>query len=119
SSLLRGLWMPGVSIKTNCTGPFVTLPIMRMRVVWGYWVTMATFSPTRRLVRLDLPTLGLPTSATNTLLVRAGSFGFVVMGQTLLFGCPAKAEHKQIGQDQRHGKNDPIQRAGGQVRPQP
>jgi hypothetical protein len=29
-------------------------------------VTMATFSPTRRLVRLDLPTFGRPMTATNT-----------------------------------------------------
>ena len=33
---------------------------MRLRVVWGLLVTMATFSPTRALVRVDLPTLGRP-----------------------------------------------------------
>ncbi len=33
---------------------------MRLRVVWGLLVTMAIFSPTRALVRVDLPTLGRP-----------------------------------------------------------
>ena len=68
SRRLRAAWMPGVSISTYCTGPLVMMPVMRLRVVWGFLVTMATFSPTRWLVRLDLPTLGRPTSATKTLL---------------------------------------------------
>ena len=33
---------------------------MRLRVVWGLADTMATFSPTRALVRVDLPTFGRP-----------------------------------------------------------
>ena len=33
---------------------------MRLRVVWGLLETMAIFSPTSALVRLDLPTLGRP-----------------------------------------------------------
>ena len=32
----------------------------------GFEVTMATFSPTSRFVRLDLPTFGRPMTATNT-----------------------------------------------------
>ena len=47
SSLLRAAWMPGVSISTYCTGPLVITPVMRLRVVCGFWVTIATFSPTR------------------------------------------------------------------------
>ena len=47
SSLLRAAWMPGVSISTYCTGPLVMTPVMRLRVVWGFLVTIATFSPTR------------------------------------------------------------------------
>ena len=35
-------------------------PQIRLRVVWGLLLTMATFSPTRALVRVDLPTLGRP-----------------------------------------------------------
>ena len=42
---------------------------MRVRVVWGFEVTMASFSPIRALSRLDLPTLGLPTMATKRDLV--------------------------------------------------
>ena len=38
----------------------------RQRVVWGLEVTIATFSPTSRFVRLDLPTFGRPMTATNT-----------------------------------------------------
>ena len=51
---------PGVSTKTNWLSPRVRTPQMRLRVVWGLLVTMATFSPTRALVRVDLPTLGRP-----------------------------------------------------------
>ena len=52
------------------SGPRVITPVMRVRVVCGLEVTMATFSPTRRLVRLDLPTLGRPTKAMR---MRVGS----------------------------------------------
>ena len=76
SSRLRGLWMPGVSSSTYCTGPLVIMPVIRLRVVCAFWVTMATFSPTRWLVRLDLPTLGRPTRATNTLEGISGSLWF-------------------------------------------
>ena len=41
-------------------------PVIRVRVVWGLEVTIATFSPTSRFVRLDLPTFGRPMTATNT-----------------------------------------------------
>jgi len=34
-----------------------------MRVVPGTFVTIATFSPTSRLISVDFPTLGRPTSA--------------------------------------------------------
>ena len=117
SSLLRGLWMPGVSIRTYCTGPFVTIPIMRLRVVWGFWVTIATFSPTSRLVRLDLPTLGRPTRATNTLLVISGSFFFVGIGQPFLLRRSAEAENKQIGDDKGNYDGHRGPRADGNRRP--
>ena len=65
-SLLCALCTPGVSSRTYCKGPRVTTPVMRVRVVWGLEVTMATFSPTRRFVRLDLPTFGRPMTATKT-----------------------------------------------------
>ena len=54
---------PGVSINTSWVSPLVRTPVIRVRVVWGFWVTMATFSPTRRFRRLLLPALGLPTRA--------------------------------------------------------
>ena len=42
-----------------------TTPAMRLRVVCGLAVTMATFSPVRALRRVLLPTLGRPRMATN------------------------------------------------------
>ncbi len=41
-SLLCALCTPGVSSRTYCNGPRVTTPVMRVRVVWGLEVTMAT-----------------------------------------------------------------------------
>ena len=38
----------------------VLRPRMRVRVVWGLSETIATFSPTMRLRRVDLPALGRP-----------------------------------------------------------
>ena len=62
-SLVRGRLTPGVSTRTICHwSPFIT-PIRRERVVWGLLLTMEIFSPTRRLIRVDLPTLGEPTMA--------------------------------------------------------
>ena len=68
-SRVRGLWSPGVSMKTNWVSPLVSTPVMRVRVVWGLSETIATFSPIRALSRLDFPTLGRPTMATNADLV--------------------------------------------------
>ena len=61
-----------MSMNTSWVSPLVNTPVMRVRVVWGFWVTMATFSPTRRLRRLLLPTLGLPTRATKADRLPAG-----------------------------------------------
>ena len=44
-SLLWGLCTPGVSSRTYCKGPRVMTPVIRVRVVWGLEVTIATFSP--------------------------------------------------------------------------
>src|SRR5580658_3731985 len=38
---------------------------MRLRVVCGFDVTIATFCPTKRLMSVDLPAFGRPTIATN------------------------------------------------------
>jgi len=55
---LRG----GICILVRGTS---TTPIMRLRVVCGLAVTMATFSPVRALRSVLLPTLGRPRMATN------------------------------------------------------
>jgi len=60
-----GLCSPGVSTKTICRLPSVRIPRRRLRVVWGRGLMGATFTPRRLLSRVDLPTLGLPTMATN------------------------------------------------------
>ena len=36
------------------------MAVMRLRVVCGLGETIATFSPTRAFVSVDLPTFGLP-----------------------------------------------------------
>src|SRR6266516_1831167 len=55
--------MPGVSRKTTCASGSVRMPRMRLRVVCGLGVTMATLAPTSALSSVDLPTFGRPTMA--------------------------------------------------------
>src|SRR3989441_7661322 len=55
--------MPGVSRKTTCASGSVRMPRMRLRVVCGLGVTMATLAPTRAFSSVDLPTFGRPTMA--------------------------------------------------------
>src|SRR5205823_6506430 len=55
--------MPGVSRKTTCASGSVRMPRMRLRVVCGLGVTMATLAPTSAFSSVDLPTFGRPTIA--------------------------------------------------------
>ena len=64
-SLVRGLCRPGVSTNTICQSSCVTTPSILLRVVCGLLDTMATFSPTKRFMMLDLPTFGRPRMATK------------------------------------------------------
>src|SRR6266702_434290 len=64
---------PGVSKNAICIPGAVWTPRMRVRVVCGLGETMATFSPSTRLRRVDLPTLGRPTMATKPARSFAGS----------------------------------------------
>src|SRR5271165_1877266 len=70
-SELIGLWTPGVSTRTICPeGRFplrstLTMPWMRLRVVCGLRVTMASFSPTSAFSSVDFPALGRPMMETN------------------------------------------------------
>jgi len=59
----RGLWRPGVSTKMSSAPGTRRTPTTRVRVVCGTSETIATFSPTRRLISVDFPTLGRPTKA--------------------------------------------------------
>ena len=52
------------------------IPRVRCRVVCGVEVVMETFSPTRRLTSVDLPTFGRPVTLTNPLVIV--SFSMVV-----------------------------------------
>src|SRR4029078_12667547 len=66
-----GLCTPGVS--TNTIWPRVSHvrpPTTRVGVVCGLFDTMATFSPTIRLSRVDLPALGRPISETKPAFMR-------------------------------------------------
>src|SRR6185312_8850503 len=56
---------PGVSTKTICPRSLLNTPVIRLRVVCGLGVTMASFSPTMRLSKVDLPTFGRPRIATR------------------------------------------------------
>ena len=58
-------WIPGVSKKRICACGRVLIPKSRFHVVWGFDETMAIFSPTRQLMSVDFPTLGLPTMGTT------------------------------------------------------
>jgi len=56
---------PAVSITFSTNPPMSMLRSIRSRVVPGWAVTIATSCPASALSRLDLPTLGAPTSATR------------------------------------------------------
>src|SRR5690606_16951236 len=62
---VRGRCTPGVSTRMIWESSRVTMPRIARRVVCGLVEVIATFSPTSALVRVDLPTLGRPTRATN------------------------------------------------------
>src|SRR5271166_878384 len=70
-SEFTGLWTPGVSTRTICPAgclplrSTLTMPWIRLRVVCGLRVTMASFSPTSAFSRVDLPALGRPMMDTN------------------------------------------------------
>src|SRR5680860_730841 len=64
-SSVRGLWIPGVSTRMSWPFFWCTIPRIARRVVCGFDDVIATFSPTRALVSVDLPTLGRPTNDTN------------------------------------------------------
>src|SRR5690554_3363361 len=49
----------------NCSFSRVSTPLIRCRVVCALRDTMDSLAPIRALARVDLPTLGRPTMATN------------------------------------------------------
>ena len=53
-------------MKTICVSPTVLMPVMRVRVVWGFGLTEAIFSPIMALSREDFPALVCPASVTKT-----------------------------------------------------
>ena len=59
-TLMSRMDRPGASMNTYWQPGRVTIPVTRWRVVWARGETIETFSPTRRLSRLDLPMLGRP-----------------------------------------------------------
>src|ERR1019366_6652057 len=52
-------------MKTICASGRVTTPWMDVRVVCGLSATMATFWPTRALIKVDFPAFGRPMMETN------------------------------------------------------
>src|SRR5690606_1923950 len=59
----------------NCSFSRVSTPLIRCRVVCALRETMDSLAPIRALARVDLPTLGRPTMATNP--QRKGVFIYV------------------------------------------
>src|SRR6056297_1065286 len=57
--------MPGVSRNRICASGVLWMPNIRLRVVWGLFEVIAIFCPSTWLSRVDVPTLGRPTRATN------------------------------------------------------
>src|SRR6266849_2123661 len=57
--------MPGVSTKIICAHDKVLTPRIRVRVVCGLGLTIASLAPTRAFSNVDLPTFGRPTKATK------------------------------------------------------
>ncbi|BAS12139.1 hypothetical protein AHiyo8_04420 [Arthrobacter sp. Hiyo8] len=62
---VRGRWRPGVSTRISCASSRWTMPRIVCLVVCGFAEVMATFWPTKALVRVDLPALGRPTRTEN------------------------------------------------------
>src|SRR6266852_300111 len=57
--------MPGVSTKIICAHGKVLTPRIRVRVVCGLGLTIASLAPTRAFSNVDLPTFGRPIKATK------------------------------------------------------
>src|SRR5712692_6124649 len=57
--------MPGVSTKITCACGEVLTPRIRVRVVCGLGLTLASLAPTKAFSNVDLPTFGRPTKATK------------------------------------------------------
>src|SRR5688572_25150320 len=83
-------WMPGVSTSSSWPVANVAMPSRRWRVVCAFGDTMLTLAPTRRLIRVDLPVLGRPTTATvparNGSAIAAIQVGEHALGGGLLGG---------------------------------
>src|SRR5215207_2234292 len=62
---VRGRCSPGVSTTMSWPCWRWTMPRMARRVVCGFELVIATFSPTRAFMSVDLPTFGRPTNETN------------------------------------------------------
>ena len=56
-----GLCIPGVSTNIYWLSPLLTIPLILSRVVPDLSETIATFSSINLFIKVDLPTLGLPT----------------------------------------------------------
>src|SRR5713226_9687241 len=57
--------MNGVSTKITCDCGEVFTPRIRVRVVCGLGLSIASLAPTRAFSNVDLPTFGRPTKATK------------------------------------------------------
>src|SRR5256884_1944182 len=92
-SAVRGRCTPGVSTITAWASGRLSTPRTWVRVVWGLSDTIETLVPTILFTRVDLPTLGRPTSVTKPDLTPPCPSGLVARrGRPRAHpGCPPRA----------------------------
>ena len=96
SALLGAVHAGGVDEDDLTPAGSLYTPAIRLRVVCGLGVTMASFSPTMRFSSVDLPTLGRPKIATVPATVPAA---VLVLDACWAFGFRARCrvEHALLG----------------------
>src|SRR5690606_12990868 len=80
-----GFNMPGVSEKTIWWSSPLINPMILWRVVWALEEIMESLSPISTFIKVDLPTLGLPTIFTNPALCVFSVMTYIFLQRYLNF----------------------------------
>src|SRR3974390_3521966 len=73
----------------------LAMPRMRLRVVWGLGVTIASFSPTNAFSKVDFPALGRPMMETKP--ERKPMSGLHLLGIGCVLQSPTNSLHGALG----------------------